>query len=445
MADALAATAGAAFDRRLEARSPAPIALALSGGGDSVALLLLASAWCAARGRPLLALTVDHRLNPDSAAWTALAGEAARAAGADWRALAWEGPKPAAGLPAAARAARHRLLAEAARAAGARALLVAHTADDVAEGELMRQADAPRLGRLQEWSPSPAWPEGRGLFILRPLLALGRLQLREWLSARGARWIEDPANHDLRFARARARQALGTGAVPPAALPPGAPPGPLPTATPDGRLVLPRAALRSPGAERVLAAALLCAAGTARPPRRERLLRLSQALAGDGAVQATLAGARVSANGGEVQFGRDAGERFRGGLAPLPLEAGEATAWDGRFELTADEAGWTVQALGGHVAALPAPERRSLAVIPPWARGGLPVLTGPNGEARLPRPFGGGPARAQALAGPRMAAACGLIAREAEIAEAPHGAGAFATLCSAPADRLAVAGALSPA
>ncbi|HEY0601010.1 ATP-binding protein, partial [Brevundimonas sp.] len=57
----------------------------MSGGGDSVALLRLASDWARANGRRLLALTVDHGLSPDSAAWTAFAARAARAAGADWR------------------------------------------------------------------------------------------------------------------------------------------------------------------------------------------------------------------------------------------------------------------------------------------------------------------------------------------------------------------------
>ena len=100
-------SADAALDARLSPDADRPVALALSGGGDSMALLHMAADWCARRGRRLLALTVDHRLNSGSAAWTAFAGEAARAMGAEWRALTWDGPKPAAGLPAAARAARH--------------------------------------------------------------------------------------------------------------------------------------------------------------------------------------------------------------------------------------------------------------------------------------------------------------------------------------------------
>jgi tRNA(Ile)-lysidine synthase len=76
----------------------------------------------------VVSLTVDHQLQPASAAWTADAVAKARALGAEARALAWTGDKPATGLSAAARAARHALLADAARAAGARVLLLGHTA-----------------------------------------------------------------------------------------------------------------------------------------------------------------------------------------------------------------------------------------------------------------------------------------------------------------------------
>ena len=197
----------ATLDRRLRRDDDRPVAVALSGGGDSVALLRLAAAWAGERGRPLLALTVDHRLNPRSGDWTRFARDAARAAGADWRGLVWDGDKPTTGLTAAARSARHRLLAEAARSAGARVILFAHTADDVAEADLMR-AEGSTLGRVRTWSPSPIWPEGRGQMLLRPLLNERREALRVWLTGQGADWIEDPANTDPRFGRSRARRAL---------------------------------------------------------------------------------------------------------------------------------------------------------------------------------------------------------------------------------------------
>src|ERR1700744_3142797 len=104
-----------ALDLRLERGTDRPLPLAPSGGSDSTALLVRAAGWARENGRRLLALTVDHGLNRDSVRWTAEAGDVARRLGVDWRALAWEGPKPSAGLPAAARRARHALLAEAAR------------------------------------------------------------------------------------------------------------------------------------------------------------------------------------------------------------------------------------------------------------------------------------------------------------------------------------------
>ncbi|MBN8530161.1 MAG: PP-loop family protein, partial [Caulobacterales bacterium] len=80
-----------ALDARLEHDVDRPIALALSGGGDSLALLDLAAAWARVRRRHLLALTVDHGLNPDSPDWSRRAQAAACAAGADWRELCWRG------------------------------------------------------------------------------------------------------------------------------------------------------------------------------------------------------------------------------------------------------------------------------------------------------------------------------------------------------------------
>src|SRR5205085_8990913 len=74
----------------------------------------------------------------------------------------------------------------------------------------MREAGA-TMPDPHEWAPSPAWPEGRGVFLLRPLLGVRRAAIREWLEGRGERWIDDPANEDPRFARARARrQAPGS-------------------------------------------------------------------------------------------------------------------------------------------------------------------------------------------------------------------------------------------
>jgi len=454
---AVETAARAAFDRRLDPGSPAPVVVALSGGGDSMALLWLAAAWAGTHKRPLLAITVDHRLNPASRDWSRFAATAASRAGAGFLTLEWQGVKPATGLPAAARAARHRLLALAAREAGARALLTGHTADDVDEGERMREADAPGLGRLREWSPSPAWPEGRGLFLLRPLLETRREALRDFLRARGEPWLDDPANADPRFARSRARAALNTSSSAGAQRRPEAPANATvkpqksdaesperlgsrvygssslrPRMTEDGRFEIPRAAFAGPGGAALLSTALLCAAGTDRPPRGLQVEGLLERLVGTAPVDATLAGARLTADAETVQVGRDAGERFRGGLASQDLAAGATLVWDGRFEVTAEAPGLQVAALGGAMARLDRPDRARLKAFPPWARGALPALVGADGSVRLPRPLGAGPASATPLAGARLAAACGWVARESDIDHPPHGAAAVVTLCSGP-------------
>lgn len=373
----LASRVFARLDARLNHAGPEPVALALSGGGDSMALLDLAVAWAKARGRRLLALTVDHNLHPDSADWTRFAAEAARAAGADWRGLAWGRARGGPGVPARARAARHALLAEAAREAGARVILTGHTADDVAEGDWMR-AQGATLGRLRAASPSPAWPEGRGMLLLRPVLGEGRETLRDHLRARGLTWLEDPANADLRYGRGRARAALAQ-AEGPAAL----------SAT-----VACASAAHEPGDQAwagvlplsrdlsasTLAAVLLCAGGGATPPRGDRLAALQARLASGEDFTAVLCGTRVEASGERVQAMREPGEWKRRPPASLVLTPGLPAVWDGRFEIKTEQSGLRVAAAAGRLAQLSERDRAALAPLPPAARAAAPVLI--EGEGR---------------------------------------------------------------
>jgi tRNA(Ile)-lysidine synthase len=389
-------------------------------------LLHLAEAWARRGGRPIVALTVDHGLNPQSSDWTAAAGAAAARLGLPWRALIWSGEKPAHGLPAAARAARHALLANAARDLGACVILMGHTADDVAESTLIR-ADTPGHGRFRAWAPSPAWPEGRGVFLLRPLLAARRADLRAWLSAQGLGWLEDPANADPRFARSRARaqlaggQAIGEGVALPGDRPCVKRLAETVEATADGRLVLPRQGLASAPQEavrRVVSAALVCAGGGVKPPRGVRLDRMIDAIASGEMWVSTLSGARIVTLGGDdaIQFERDAGERARGGLAAFDLSAGEVGVFDGRYEVRALDAPIQVVGLAGHLRRLDRSNRRRLASIPALNRGALPAVIDCDGAVRLPAPFGDGPAFARSLVGQRFAGSCGLPEREAELA-----------------------------
>src|ERR1019366_5296376 len=105
------------------------IVLAVSGGPDSIALMWLLARWrrTLARGPRLVAVTVDHGLRTEPAAEAGGVKRLARSLDLPHRTLRWTGAKPKAGLPAAARAARYRLLAQAARASGATHILTAHT------------------------------------------------------------------------------------------------------------------------------------------------------------------------------------------------------------------------------------------------------------------------------------------------------------------------------
>ena len=185
-----------------------PVGLAVSGGSDSLALLHLADHWAAPRGVKLLVLTVDHRLRPESAEEAARVRDAARSLGHEHQALAWDTPVA---RQSAARRARHALLAGALRSAGGRLLLTGHTASDQAETVLMRFRQGSGwygLAGMREVSLSPVWPEGQGVLIARPLLGETRTGLRNWLTARGQVWIDDPSNENAAFERIRTRRLL---------------------------------------------------------------------------------------------------------------------------------------------------------------------------------------------------------------------------------------------
>lgn len=393
----LAAAARQNLDNYLRRDSRRPLAVGLSGGGDSLALTLMADAWARDMGRQLLILTVDHRLQPQSASWTATCAALADRLDRPFRALPWEGDKPATGLPAAARRARHRLLAEAAREAGARVILLGHTADDRAEAAAMRAAGG-TTPDPRPWSASPVWPEGRGLFLLRPLLAAGRAELRDWLRNAGEAWIEDPANLDPRYARSRARLA---GPRTAAALGPDAPLVLADIASERAGIVLiPRARLADASTtevRRLVSLAVVCAGGGERLPASARIERAAEMLLGAESFVATLAGARIEAENGMVRIFREAGEARRGGIAPLTPPG----VWDGRFEIAS---GHEVRQVSGIARRLSPQDQARLSDFPAAARGALPALIAVDGSVRL------GPL--DSLVGERLRAAAGLVQRE---------------------------------
>jgi tRNA(Ile)-lysidine synthase len=192
------------------------LVLAVSGGSDSTALLVLAARWAQAlkkrrqRHPALLAATVDHGLRPEAkreaAAVKALAGRL----GIAHRTLQWRGTKPKSGLQEAARIARYRLLADAARRAGYAHILTAHTLDDQAETVLFRLARGSGLTGLGGMAYAAAVPVAAdsAVFVVRPFLRVPKARLSATLEAAGIAHSEDPSNRDPRFTRPRLRDLM---------------------------------------------------------------------------------------------------------------------------------------------------------------------------------------------------------------------------------------------
>jgi tRNA(Ile)-lysidine synthase len=188
------------------------LVLAVSGGPDSTALLLLAARWAKRlkRAPKLIAVTVDHGLRPEAAREAAVVKRLARRLGVPHRTLHWRGRKPRSGLQEAARHARYELLAEIATRARFAHILTAHTLDDQAETVLFRLARGSGLFGLTGMAPAAPLPlRGvREIFLVRPLLHIPKARLVATLAAERIAYAEDPSNRDPRFTRARLRTLM---------------------------------------------------------------------------------------------------------------------------------------------------------------------------------------------------------------------------------------------
>ena len=347
-ADPVAPLVHAALDR-LAGDLPA-LGIALSGGGDSTALLHLTQGWGRAR---LLAATVDHGLRPEAGAEARQAARAAAALGIGHETLLWRGDDGGGNLMARAREARLRLLADWARRHGLAAVLLGHTRDDQAETLLMRLARGAGVDGLSAMAPTR---RAGGMLWLRPLLGTGRAELRLWLAGRGIAWTEDPSNHDEDYERVRTRKAIAALDLPmprlaqsaenlamarealqvfAAEVAQGA------TAR-AGALRLPLAPFLAAPAEirrRLLVAGLRFVTGAAYPPRREPLLlALPRLQAG---ARLTLAGAILDPRGDALHLLREPAAAARG-----PAAIGPSPVWDGRWRLSGLAPGQEVLALG---------------------------------------------------------------------------------------------------
>jgi len=374
----------------LDALAPGPaLGVAVSGGGDSVALMRLAALWGARRGALVAVATVDHGLRAASAAEAASVVAQAASLGLEATALRWEGWDRRGNLQAQARAARYRLLADWARARGLGAVALGHTLDDQAETVLLRLMRGSGVDGLAAMAPAATRD---GVRWLRPLLGLRRADLRGWLAAQGAGWIEDPSNDDARFQRVRARRAMDALGLDAAGL--------AQTAARMGRaraaleaqtaalwaqsarvgacgeVLLAREALRAAPPEialRLLADALRAASGAALRPRLEALEALCAALASPGAMAGrTLHGCVVAARGDGATLAREPAAAARGALA-RGLCDGLCDGlwdglWDGRWRVAAQAPG-AIGALGeAGAAALRAAARAGTWAAPPGWR-----------------------------------------------------------------------------
>lgn len=328
----------------------ATLAVAVSGGADSMALALVAHDWARKRGASIVALTVDHGLRAESSREAHTVKVRLAEHGIAHRTLRWRDRKPRANLQALARAARYRLLESWCSKAGILHLLLAHHLEDQAETFLLRLGRGSGVDGLAAMAPVT---ELEGARVLRPLLGVPKDRLRATLRARNQPWTDDPTNEDAHHARVRVRAllpALGQEGLGPARLAATAAHlgrarqaleestvhvfARAVTLAPAGYALLDREEMLGAPAEvglRSLARLLQSIGQGAYPPRFERLERLYREIAAGLPAARTLAGCRVLRRHARMDKAllicREPGD-----VAPdLALARGGSGSWDGRF------------------------------------------------------------------------------------------------------------------
>ena len=162
------------------------VAVAVSGGADSMALTLLADDWARKMGGRVTALSIDHGLRPAAADETRQVGVWLAARNIEHHVLTWDGEKPQTGLQASARAARYDLLAQWCRHARVLHLLLAHHLEDQAETFLLRLN---RDSGIDGLAAMAAVVEKADMRVLRPLLGVPKARLRATLQSRSQPWV----------------------------------------------------------------------------------------------------------------------------------------------------------------------------------------------------------------------------------------------------------------
>ena len=395
---------------------PAPrIAVAVSGGPDSLALCLLVDCWARAREGTAYVLTVDHRLRPESAAEAAQVRRWLASRAIAHRTLRWKGGHPLSAVQEQARAARLALLTGWCRRAGVLHLLLGHQREDQAETALQRLVRGSGIDGLAAMASVrlAMEPAGGGVRLLRPLLPVSRAALIATLARWDQPWIDDPTNRDTRHARPRLAAALArlggeglnaerlakaaaraagdrsaldelcTDLLATCARP-----------SPAGFVILDLSVLRrapSALAVRALGCVVTTVSGSAYPPRQERLERLAHRLLDDGTKAATLGGCRVvPQRDGRVVVCREPSAASEA----RPLAPGESALWDRRFVvslgLSAAAGPYVVRRLGTDGLAQARAMARSSGMalttdgIPAPARPSLPALFDLDGPLAAP-------------------------------------------------------------
>lgn len=184
---------------------PAHIAVAVSGGADSMCLALLAQKWCAHHNITLTALTVDHGLRKESAQEAKSVAAQLKAVGIQHKILRWKGEKPTARIEEKAREARYQLLCDFCRRKKIPILLLAHHQQDNIETFFLRLCKASGLTGLGGMHPIK---RRNGILLMRPLLQAEKSDIITYLTRHKMQWVEDPMNQNPAFERVHWRQQM---------------------------------------------------------------------------------------------------------------------------------------------------------------------------------------------------------------------------------------------
>lgn len=190
---------------QLMPRPPKRIGVAVSGGGDSVALLCLIAEFAKSQPMEVHAVSIDHGLREAAAEEVRAVTELCGRLGVPHHVEYWQNWNGKGNLMSEARTARYSLIADWATANGVETVALGHTADDQAETLMMRIARGSGVDGLSAMAPRRI---DDGIIWLRPLLRVHRRELRYYLKELGVTWVEDPTNEDRDYERVRMRDAL---------------------------------------------------------------------------------------------------------------------------------------------------------------------------------------------------------------------------------------------